>query len=84
MIISYQSWTQATEWKTLLTRIKNFPFPCSAILQLPPPVINSQIKTLCDYLVAVVCKFEEPSCAGQQLPPHVPSPTVVGCAILPL
>lgn len=50
----------------------------SNLLQLSPALINAQVKVLCEFLVAQICKFEESDRRNLPLPEHIFSPSMVG------
>uniref|UniRef100_A0A5K3FUZ1 Mediator of RNA polymerase II transcription subunit 23 n=2 Tax=Mesocestoides corti TaxID=53468 RepID=A0A5K3FUZ1_MESCO len=52
------------------------------ILQLSPATVNAQLKVLCEYLIAAICKFEELDRRGLCPPAHLPTPSALLSALL--
>ncbi|KAL5106209.1 Mediator of RNA polymerase II transcription subunit 23 [Taenia crassiceps] len=44
------------------------------ILQLPPAIVNAQVKVLCEYLVTAISKYEELERQNLPLPAHIYAP----------
>ncbi|CUT99567.1 Mediator of RNA polymerase II transcription [Echinococcus multilocularis] len=52
------------------------------ILQLPPAIVNAQVKVLCEYLITAISKFEELERQNLPLPTHICAPCKMLSAII--